>query len=54
MFQESSRRTDMIRFGAFNGTWWEKPVSDPTRNLFPIPINQITASGGSLVQNPGY
>jgi len=54
MFQESSRRTDMIRFGAFNGTWWEKPASDPTRNLFPIPVNQITASGGSLVQNPGY
>ena len=54
MFQESSRRTDQIRFGAFNGTWWEKPVSDPTRNIFPIPAGQINVSNGTLTQNPGY
>jgi hypothetical protein len=54
MFQESSRRTDMIRFGAYNGTWWEKPASDPHVNVFPIPFDQIQASNGTLTQNPGY
>ncbi len=54
MFQEASRRTDLIRFGEYNGTWWEKPASDPSRNIFPIPSEQITASDGTLTQNPGY
>lgn len=54
MFQESARRTDLIRFGKYNGTWWEKPVSPAYVNLFPIPATQITASNGSLSQNPGY
>jgi len=54
MFQESSRRVDLIRFDAFNRAWWEKPTSDATKNIFPIPVNQITASNGSLTQNPGY
>ena len=54
MFQESSRRTDMIRFGKFGGTWWEKAPSDSTRELFPIPQGQIDSSDGSLTQNPGY
>jgi len=53
MFQETSRRTDLIRFGAYNGTWWEKPASQPFRNVFPIPQNQINAGIG-LTQNPGY
>lgn len=54
MFQESSRRTDLIRFGEYNGTWWEKPVSDPHVNIYPIPFDQIQAANGSLSQNPGY
>ena len=54
MFQEAARRTDMIRFGAYNGTWWEKEASDEHYNVFPIPTDQITASGGSLTQNDGY
>ena len=54
MFQEGSRRVDMIRFDAFNRAWWEKPASDATKNLFPIPVNQITAAAGTLTQNPGY
>ena len=54
MFQEASRRTDLIRFGKYNDTWWEKPVSDPTRNIFPIPFDQIQAANGTLAQNPGY
>ncbi|MFT6334201.1 MAG: hypothetical protein ACI86M_000732 [Saprospiraceae bacterium] len=54
MFQECSRRTDMIRFDAYNDAWWEKAASDAHYNIFPIPNDQITASGGSLTQNPGY
>ena len=54
MFQESSRRTDLIRFGKFQDSWWEKTNADSFRNLFPIPIDQINASDGTLTQNPGY
>jgi len=57
MFQETSRRTDLIRFGAYTGTWWEKPVSPDHVTLFPIPFDQIQASSTSpnpLTQNPGY
>lgn len=54
MFQEGVRRTDLIRFGKYNSTWWEKPVSPAFVNIFPIPQEQINASGGTLVQNPGY
>ncbi len=54
MFQESSRRTDLIRFAKFQDTWWEKTNSDSFRNLMPIPVLQINASDGALTQNPGY
>lgn len=54
MFQESSRRTDLIRFGKYNGVWWEKPVSEPYKNVMPIPFEQIQASNGTLSQNEGY
>ena len=54
MFQESSRRTDLIRFGKFQDTWWEKTNSDSFRTLMPIPVAQLNASDGSLTQNPGY
>ncbi|MFS4416009.1 RagB/SusD family nutrient uptake outer membrane protein [Maribacter sp. 2307ULW6-5] len=54
MFQESSRRTDLIRFGKFQDSWWEKTNNDSFRNLMPIPIDQINASDGTLTQNPGY
>jgi len=54
MFAESMRRTDLIRFGEYNGTWWEKPSSPEHVNIFPIPLEQIQASGGTLSQNPGY
>jgi hypothetical protein len=53
MFQETARRTDMIRFGKYNSEWWEKPTSEPFVNIFPIPQEQINAGGG-LTQNPGY
>lgn len=54
MFQEGQRRTDLIRFGRYNDSWWEKPTSDASKNIFPIPQDQIVAAGGSLSQNPGY
>lgn len=54
MFQESSRRIDLIRFGKFQDSWWEKTNSDSFRTLMPIPIEQINASDGTLTQNPGY
>ncbi|MEX0770481.1 MAG: RagB/SusD family nutrient uptake outer membrane protein [Balneolaceae bacterium] len=60
MFYEVVRRQDLIRFegkeGAtrFNDTWqFKETVSDPSRNVFPIPQNQLEANP-SLVQNPGY
>jgi hypothetical protein len=54
MFQEASRRTDLIRFGKYNNAWWEKPVSESYKTVMPIPFDQIQASEGTLTQNPGY
>lgn len=54
MFQESSRRTDLIRFGKWGDPWWEKTNSEAHRTIFPIPQAAIDASSGSLTQNPGY
>ena len=55
MFVESSRRTDLIRFGAWGNAWAFKDAhSDQNLNLFPIPQAQIDAAGGTLTQNPGY
>lgn len=53
MYIECHRRSDLIRFGKFNDEWWEKPASDPTRNIFPIPRAQLDANP-NLTQNPGY
>lgn len=53
MFSEAWRRSDLIRFGKFNDAWWEKAVSAPTRNVFPIPAQQLDANP-NLAQNPGY
>lgn len=60
MFWEVTRRQDLIRFegtngGAtrFNDPWKFKSVSDETKNVFPIPRDQLEANS-NLVQNPGY
>lgn len=59
LFWEVVRRQDQIRFDGetgntrFNDSWWEKEQSDPFRNVFPIPNNQLE-SNPNLVQNPGY
>jgi starch-binding outer membrane protein, SusD/RagB family len=58
LFQESLRRTDLIRFGQWGAAWWEKPAhSDINKNIFPIPqiqINNSQLSVNKLTQNPGY
>lgn len=52
-FAEGWRRSDLIRFGKYNDPWWEKPASDASKNIFPIPQGQIDVNT-DLVQNPGY
>tara|TARA_B100000003_G_C10933960_1_gene372408 strand:+ start:2061 stop:3686 length:1626 start_codon:yes stop_codon:yes gene_type:complete len=51
MFSEAVRRTDLIRFGKYGDTWWEKPASDGNKTIFPIPYDRIQEG---LTQNPGY
>lgn len=53
LYMEVYRRQDMIRFDRFNDEWWEKPESEPFRNVFPIPQTQIDANP-NLNQNPGW
>jgi hypothetical protein len=54
MFAEMTRRQDLIRFGVWGETWWEKPTpSDANRIVFAIPQPQLDASS-ALHQNPGY
>ena len=56
-YWESQRRTDMIRFGKYEGTWTEKSNADKQKRLFPIPQTAIDGASnlpGYLVQNPGY
>lgn len=53
MFYEGWRRQDLIRFGKYNDPWAFKPASVASKNIFPIPQNQINANP-NLKQNPGY
>ncbi|MBT1703487.1 RagB/SusD family nutrient uptake outer membrane protein [Chryseosolibacter indicus] len=56
-YWEMHRRTDMIRFGKYEGTWTEKSNNDKTKRIFPIPqevIDAATQFPGYLVQNQGY
>lgn len=57
LYWENQRRTDMIRFGKYEGTWTEKTNSDPQKRIFPIPQTAIDGASnlpGYLVQNPSY
>ncbi|HRO46911.1 RagB/SusD family nutrient uptake outer membrane protein [Agriterribacter sp.] len=57
LYWENIRRTDMIRFGKYEGTWTEKTNSDPKKRIFPIPQNAIDGASnlpGYLVQNDSY
>jgi starch-binding outer membrane protein, SusD/RagB family len=56
-YWEMLRRTDMIRFGRYEGTWTEKTNSDKLKRIFPIPQTAIDGASnlpGYLVQNQGY
>jgi len=53
LYHESSRRTDLIRFGVYLTPWQYKPTDDPKYLLFPVP-NQALAVNPNLKQNPGY
>jgi len=60
MFYEVTRRQDLIRFEgkeggetAFNDPWRFKGVTETTKNVFPIPLDQIEANP-NLNQNPGF
>ncbi|MDG2455736.1 MAG: RagB/SusD family nutrient uptake outer membrane protein [Bacteroidia bacterium] len=44
LFCEGHRRQDLIRFGKFGNTWWEKSASDAERTTFPIPQWAIDAN----------
>lgn len=50
---EAHSRPAMLRFGRFNGSWWEKASSPTTKNVFPIPAAQLNANP-NLTQNPDY
>lgn len=57
LYWEMVRRTDMIRFGKYEGTWTEKSNSDTRKRIFPIPQNAIDGASnlpGYLEQNEGY
>ncbi len=53
LYWEGHRRQDMIRFGRFLDAYDDKPQSDPSRLLFPIPATAL-AVNPNLTQNPGY
>jgi starch-binding outer membrane protein, SusD/RagB family len=56
-YWEHQRRTDMIRFGKYEGTRVEKTNNDVKKRLFPIPQTAIDGASdneGYLIQNQGY
>ena len=56
-YWEMLRRSDMIRFGKYEGTWTEKTDNNKLKRLFPIPqlaIDGASIKPGYLVQNQGY
>jgi len=57
LYWEMNRRTDLIRFGKYEGVWTEKSNTDKNKRVFPIPQTAIDAASGILnflSQNPGY
>lgn len=56
-YWEMVRRSDMIRFGKYEGIWTEKTNTDKQKRIFPIPQTAIDGASnlpGYLSQNPGY
>lgn len=57
LYWEMVRRSDMIRFGKYEGTWTEKSNTDKQKRIFPIPQTAIDGASnlpGYLTQNVGY
>jgi len=57
LYWEMNRRTDMIRFGKYEGVWTEKSSTDKNKRIFPIPQSAIDGASylpDFLKQNPGY
>jgi starch-binding outer membrane protein, SusD/RagB family len=56
-YWEMLRRSDMIRFGKYEGVWTEKTNTDKNKRVFPIPQTAIDGASnipGYLKQNAGY
>jgi hypothetical protein len=56
-YWEMLRRSDMIRFGKYEGNWTEKTNADVKKRIFPIPQTAIDGASnlpGYLKQNDGY
>lgn len=56
-YWECLRRTDMIRFGKYEGTWTEKSNNNVKKRIFPIPQTAIDAAANIkdyLKQNDSY
>ncbi|SOD92663.1 RagB/SusD family nutrient uptake outer membrane protein [Spirosoma fluviale] len=57
LYWEMVRRTDMIRFGKYEGSWTEKTNTDKFKRVFPIPQTAIDGASnlpGYLKQNESY
>ncbi|AEE52464.1 RagB/SusD family nutrient uptake outer membrane protein [Haliscomenobacter hydrossis] len=57
LYWEMLRRSDMIRFGKYEGIWTEKNNTDKSKRLFPIPQTAIDGASnipGYLKQNQSY
>ncbi|GAB3989138.1 RagB/SusD family nutrient uptake outer membrane protein [Spirosoma daeguense] len=56
-YWEMLRRSDMIRFGKYEGAWTEKTNTDKFKRIFPIPQTAIDGASnlpGYLKQNDSY
>lgn len=53
LYWEGHRRMDLIRFGKFTEAYSEKPRTDATKTLYPIPQSAMDVNP-NLTQNPGY
>jgi hypothetical protein len=53
LYWEGLRRQDLVRFGKFTEAWQEKPVTDISKALFPLPTSAVDVNE-NLKQNPGY
>lgn len=53
-FAEGRRRIDLIRYGKFHNSWWDKTAdNDDHTSIFPL-MRSILDANDELKQNPGY